>query len=117
MRSGQSSWLVLDGAHTAASGQALAATLRRAFPDNPLAFVVAMADDKDHEGMATALHAAGPDVIVFTSVPIAGSMARCNSSHALACFASVMCPAERGVCLTGSQVGIAGNPGGALADS
>lgn len=39
---------VLDGAHTADSAAALAATLRQAFPDEPVVLVVAMAADKQH---------------------------------------------------------------------
>ena len=39
---------VLDGAHTADSAAALAATLRSAFPDEPVVLVVAMAADKQH---------------------------------------------------------------------
>ena len=69
-------WLVLDGAHTAASATALAATLRDAFPSAPLALVVAMADDKDAHGIMTALQLARPEVVVFTTAPIAGSTSR-----------------------------------------
>lgn len=65
-------WLVLDGAHTAASAAALACTLRSAFPDAPLALVVAMADDKDAGAIMTALRLARPEVAVFTTAPIAG---------------------------------------------
>ena len=43
-------WLVLDGAHTIDSARTVAETLRTVFPDNPVALVVAMADDKDHAG-------------------------------------------------------------------
>ncbi len=41
-------WFVLDGAHTPESARALANTLRGVFPSNPVALVMAMADDKDH---------------------------------------------------------------------
>lgn len=41
-------WVVLDGAHTAESAQALAATLREVFPSAPVAVVLAMAEDKQH---------------------------------------------------------------------
>jgi len=47
-------WLVLDGAHTPDSAAVLARTLRRAFPKQPLALVIAMADDKDHSGVSSA---------------------------------------------------------------
>jgi Mur ligase family, glutamate ligase domain len=70
-------WLVLDGAHTPGSAQALATTLRSAFPNNPLALVIAMADDKDHEHFLAALYSTAPVVVIFTSVPIASSSARC----------------------------------------
>lgn len=69
-------WLVLDGAHTPASAAALAATLRDAFPDAPLALVVAMADDKDAGAIMAALQLARPDVAVFTTAPIAGKTDR-----------------------------------------
>lgn len=39
---------VLDGAHTADSAAALAATLRAAFPQEPVVLVLAMAADKEH---------------------------------------------------------------------
>jgi folylpolyglutamate synthase/dihydropteroate synthase len=67
---------VLDGAHTGESAAALAATLRAVFPDAPLAFVVAMAADKEHAAVLQQLRAAGPAAIVFTAAAIAGSMAR-----------------------------------------
>ncbi len=40
----------MDGAHTPTSAAALAKTLRQTFGDIPIAFIVAMADDKDHAG-------------------------------------------------------------------
>ncbi len=69
-------WLVLDGAHTPASAGALVKTLAQVFPDQPLAFVVGMADDKDHRGFLAQLREAGPKAVVFTSVPIAGAQQR-----------------------------------------
>lgn len=71
-------WLVLDGAHTGASAAALADTLRRAFPQerHRLALILASADDKDHGAVAAALRQANPALVVFTTVSIAGSMAR-----------------------------------------
>ena len=39
-------------AHTKESAKALMNTIRMAFPKAPLAFVVAMASDKDHAGFA-----------------------------------------------------------------
>ena len=41
---------MLDGAHTPAAAAALVETLGEAFPKLPVAFIVAMADDKDHAG-------------------------------------------------------------------
>ena len=41
-------WVVLDGAHTPESARALAAALRAAFPSEPVALVLAMAEDKAH---------------------------------------------------------------------
>ena len=73
---GDAAWVVLDGAHTPGSARALAATLAGAFPGRPLAAVVAMADDKDHQGFLAELRAAGPQVVVFTSAPVAGASDR-----------------------------------------
>ena len=73
---GEPPWLVLDGAHTPASAAALVATLGSVFPGRPLALVVGMADDKDHAGFLKELRGAGAQVVVFTSMPIAGAMHR-----------------------------------------
>ena len=69
-------WLVLDGAHTAHSAAALTDTVREIFPDNPVALIIAMADDKDHKAVMAALRAVRPAVVVFTTVPIAGATQR-----------------------------------------
>ena len=69
-------WVVLDGAHTPAAAHALVATLAEAFPDEPLALVVAMAEDKDHRGILAAFREAKPRAIIFTSVAIAGAQTR-----------------------------------------
>mmetsp|Transcript_21675 Transcript_21675/g.47393 ORF Transcript_21675/g.47393 Transcript_21675/m.47393 type:complete len:151 (-) Transcript_21675:96-548(-) len=69
-------YVVLDGAHTAESAAALASTLRAVFPDQPLAFVVAMAADKEHRAVLASLRAATPNVVVFTTAAIAGSYQR-----------------------------------------
>ena len=69
-------WVVLDGAHTPASAQALVSTLREAFPSEPVVLVVAIADDKDHKGILSVLRKAAPKAVVFTSVAIAGAMTR-----------------------------------------
>lgn len=69
-------WVVLDGAHTPASAQALVATLAEVFPQEPLALVVSMAEDKDHRGILAALRQAAPKAVIFTSVAIAGAQTR-----------------------------------------
>ena len=84
-------WLVLDGAHTAHSAAALADTVRAIFPDNPVALIIAMADDKDHKAVMAALRTVRPAVVVFTTVPIAGATQRwvaylCNASQSLICI-------------------------------
>ena len=70
------SCLLLDGAHTAQSAAALAETVRELFPEQPVALIVAMADDKDHKAVMLALRAVRPAVVLFTSVDIAGSSHR-----------------------------------------
>ena len=73
-------WLVLDGAHTAQSAAALATTVRQVFPDNPIALIVAMADDKDHKAVMAALRGGvRPALVIFTTVDIAGSSNRYNT--------------------------------------
>ena len=71
-----SNWLVLDGAHTAQSAAALADIVTELFPGRPVALIIAMADDKDHKAVMAAMRAMRPLVVVFTTVPIAGSMQR-----------------------------------------
>ena len=73
---GDPPWVLLDGAHTPASAQALVSTLGEAFPGEPVVLVVAIADDKDHKGILAALREAAPKAVVFTSVAIAGAMTR-----------------------------------------
>ena len=78
--SGALSYLVLDGAHTPESATAFAQTLRQYFSDAPVALVLAMASDKNHKAVMKALHQSlAPDVVLFTSVPIAGAEDRCDS--------------------------------------
>lgn len=73
---GKPTILVLDGAHTPEAAEALAATLRAAFPAAPVGLVLAMAGDKDHRGVCAALRALAPSVVVFTETPVAGGSAR-----------------------------------------
>ena len=49
----------------------------QAFPGEPLALVVSMAEDKDHKGILAALRGAAPKAIIFTSAAIAGAQTRC----------------------------------------
>ncbi|EPS60518.1 hypothetical protein M569_14285, partial [Genlisea aurea] len=81
----RSSTILLDGAHTKESGEALKKTIETAFPSRRLAVVVAMADDKDHVGFASAMLSSGvwPDVACFTEVDIAGERFRTVSSSSL----------------------------------
>ncbi len=59
--------LVLDGAHTAGSARALAATLRDVFPGAPATMVIGMADDKEVRGIAEALAPGAGRVIATRS--------------------------------------------------
>ncbi|WIA38977.1 hypothetical protein OEZ86_005129 [Tetradesmus obliquus] len=76
--------VVFDAAHTADSAAALASTLRAALPDQPVALVLAMAGDKEHREVCGALQACKPSVVVFTTVPIAGSHHRAAPPGTLA---------------------------------
>ncbi|KAL6768551.1 FPG1 [Auxenochlorella protothecoides x Auxenochlorella symbiontica] len=69
--------LIVDGAHTPEACAALAASLRRAFPEpSPVALVLAAAADKDASGMCAALGALRPVAVFPTEVEVAGSGAR-----------------------------------------
>ena len=81
-------WLVLDGAHTAQSAAALANSIRQIFPNNPVALIVAMAEDKDHKAVMTALRSGvRPALVIFTTVDIAASSHR----SAIAPLSGVRC--------------------------
>lgn len=76
--------IILDGAHTEASAKALASTIRMAFPDKPLAFVVAMANDKNHSAFAhQLLSGALPKVAILTEVSVAGGNSRTTTATSL----------------------------------
>ena len=80
-------WLVVDGAHTAQSAVAMASSIRQIFPDNPVALIVAMADDKDHKAVMTALRSGlRPALVIFTSVDIAGSSQRSVTFYTMSCM-------------------------------
>lgn len=84
---------MLDGAHTAESATAFAQTLRQYFPDAPVALVLAMASDKNHKAVMKALHQSlEPDIVLFTSVPIAGAEDRYDSDDRLnICANAITC--------------------------
>ncbi|XP_057840201.2 dihydrofolate synthetase isoform X1 [Cryptomeria japonica] len=76
--------VVLDGAHTEASAKALATTIRMLYPDKLLAFVIAMANDKDHSSFADHLiSGARPNVAIFTEVSVAGGNIRTTPASSL----------------------------------
>eukprot|EP00898_Chlorokybus_atmophyticus_P001982 jgi/Chlat1/2785/Chrsp187S02957 len=78
--------IVLDGAHTPDAAKALALSLVEVYGDWSVTFIIAMADDKDHEGFAQNLFAMPTTVdnIILTRVPIAGSFSRAADPHRLA---------------------------------
>jgi folylpolyglutamate synthase/dihydropteroate synthase len=77
--------VILDGAHTEASANALACTLMEYFPTAKLALVVGMASDKDHFAFARSLlEEAQPHLVVTTRVSVAGSLERSTSGAELA---------------------------------
>lgn len=55
--------------------------MAQVFPENPLAVVVGMAQDKEHGAVCAALRQAHPAIVVFTSSEIGGGSARCALSH------------------------------------
>ena len=75
--------VVADGAHTVESAQAFFETVGEVFPAEPLAVVVAMASDKDLEGFLMECAKAKPEVIVLTTVPVAGAMDRATPTSEL----------------------------------
>lgn len=78
--------ILLDGAHTKESAQALVDMIKMGFPDAKLVLVVAMANDKDHTGFARVLLSLGClEAVCFTEVDIAGDRSRTTSSSSLLC--------------------------------
>ncbi|KZV36446.1 putative dihydrofolate synthetase [Dorcoceras hygrometricum] len=76
--------VLLDGAHTKDSAQALANVIKTTYPEASLVFVVAMANDKDHLGFARELLSVGClEAVVFTAVNIAGDKSRTASASQL----------------------------------
>ncbi|XP_075649674.1 dihydrofolate synthetase-like [Castanea sativa] len=70
--------VLLDGAHTKESANALVKTIKMTFGEAPLALVVAMASDKDHVGFAREFLSAGGEleVVLLTEADIAGGKSR-----------------------------------------
>ncbi|KAK4487342.1 hypothetical protein RD792_006044 [Penstemon davidsonii] len=76
--------ILLDGAHTKESAQALVNMIKMTFPESRLVLVVAMANDKDHLGFARPLLSAGClEAVYFTEVDIAGDSSRTTSASLL----------------------------------
>ncbi|XP_019452379.1 PREDICTED: dihydrofolate synthetase isoform X2 [Lupinus angustifolius] len=76
--------ILLDGAHTKESANALVNSIRMAFPEARLAFVVAMANDKDHVGFAREiLSGAHVDIVLLTEAAIAGGVTRTTPASLL----------------------------------
>ncbi|XP_027334194.1 dihydrofolate synthetase [Abrus precatorius] len=76
--------VLLDGAHTKESAKALMNTIKMAFPKARLAFVVAMASDKDHLGFAQEiLSGAHVETVLLTEAAIAGGVTRTTPSSLL----------------------------------
>ncbi|KAF5176031.1 Dihydrofolate synthetase [Thalictrum thalictroides] len=69
--------ILVDGAHTKESANSLSDTVQLTHPDAALAFVVAMATDKDHIAFARQLLSGRqPKAVILTEVGIAGDRAR-----------------------------------------
>ncbi|KAB1204980.1 Folylpolyglutamate synthase [Morella rubra] len=69
--------VLLDGAHTKESANALVNTIQMTFPEAPLALVVAMASDKDHGGFAREFLSGGRlEAVCLTEADIAGGKSR-----------------------------------------
>ncbi|CAK8570272.1 unnamed protein product [Lathyrus sativus] len=76
--------ILLDGAHTKESAKALMNTIKMAFPKARLAFVVAMACDKDHAGFAREiLSGAYAETVILTEAAIAGAVTRTTPASLL----------------------------------
>ncbi|KAG6516434.1 hypothetical protein ZIOFF_026899 [Zingiber officinale] len=76
--------ILIDGAHTEASAKGLVEVIKMAHPHGTLAFLVAMASDKDHLSFAKQLLSAGrPELVVLTEVKIAGGKSRMVSASVL----------------------------------
>jgi len=75
--------VIADGAHTKASSAMLVKTLREIFPDRNYAFVVGMADDKDHGGFLAEVYKANPVAVLCTQMEVAGGSLRTTPARTL----------------------------------
>jgi len=76
--------VLLDGAHTKESANALVKTIKMTFGEAPLALVVAMASDKDHVGFAREFLSGGElEAVLLTEADIAGGKSRTTSASLL----------------------------------
>ncbi|KAG9448401.1 hypothetical protein H6P81_014529 [Aristolochia fimbriata] len=76
--------VLIDGAHTEASAESLADTIRMAYPKGHIALVVAMASDKDHLAFAREMLAGTrPEVVLLTEACIVGSRSRATPASSL----------------------------------
>ena len=102
--------VVADGAHTKESAAAAMATLSEVFPGQPLAVVVAMASDKDHQGFLREVMAVRPVSVVLTQVPIAGGRERATPVEALmvAWNAAAAAADEVAAAASGERSGVGG---------
>ncbi|CAI0454242.1 unnamed protein product [Linum tenue] len=74
--------ILVDGAHTKESANSLMDTIQMAFPDAELAFIVAMARDKNHVAFAKEILSARRLAAVFlTEAEIAGGKSRTTSAE------------------------------------
>ncbi|CAI0388250.1 unnamed protein product [Linum tenue] len=74
--------ILVDGAHTKESAKSLMETIQMAFPDAELAFVVAMARDKNHVAFAKEILSARRLAAVFlTEAEIGGGKSRTTSAE------------------------------------
>ena len=116
---GQQPWLVIDGAHNAASAVALAETLETCFPPTPRTLVFGTTREKDLEGQLRALiplfdmiiatryvenpRSVAPETIAAATMELSGCSAQIASDPAEALdLARRLTPAYGLICVTGS---------------
>ncbi|XP_075633508.1 dihydrofolate synthetase-like [Castanea sativa] len=76
--------ILLDGAHTKESANALVKTIKMTFGEAPLALMVAMASDKDHVGFARGFLSGGElEAVLLTEADIVGGNSRTTSASLL----------------------------------